>query len=100
LEGEDIKMDARHHLQTKKKFKPKIHPEGNVGESSFMNILKLKLGAKVILIHNIDTPDCLTNGQMGILIGVIYTVDKKVDKLVVNFHSENAGGKKKKKSQE
>ena len=91
LTGEEIKVDARHHLATKKKFKPKIHAEGTVGESSFMNELKLKLGAKVILIHNIDTADCLTNGQMGTMMGVLYTVDKKEDKLVVKFHNKNAG---------
>ena len=97
LTGEEIKVDARHHLATKKKFKPKVHAEGTVGESSFMNELKLKLGAKVILIHNIDTADCLTNGQMGTLMGVLYTVDKKEDKLVVKFHNKNAGKNRRKK---
>jgi hypothetical protein len=97
LTGEEIKVDARHHLATKKKFKPKVHAEGTVGESSFMNELKLKLGAKVILIHNIDTADCLTNGQMGTVMGVLYTVDKKEDKLVVKFHNKNAGKNRRKK---
>ena len=97
LDGDEIKSEARHHLQTKKKFKPKIHPEGTVGKSSFMNILKLKLGVKVILIHNIDTADCLTNGQLGILMGILYTVDGEVDKLVVKFHNESAGKDKRKR---
>ena len=56
-----------------------------------MDRLKLKLGAKVILIHNINTLDCLTNGQLGILIGVIKADNINTDKLVIKFANENAG---------
>ena len=63
LSGELYEFKAINHLATQKNFKPKLHPEGTIGQTSFMNQLKLKLGAKVILIHNINTPDCLTNGQ-------------------------------------
>ena len=65
LRGELISMKATHHHATQKKYKPWIETkEGAVATTSFLNELKLKLGAKVMLIHNIDTVDCLTNGQM------------------------------------
>ena len=91
LPGEIILLDATNHLATQRKFKPKIHAEGTIGNSSFMNKLKLKLGAHVILIHNINTEDCLTNGQLGILIGVLEAADNHNNKLVVKFNNKNAG---------
>ena len=97
LQGEMLNIKATNHLATQKKFKPKIHAEGTIGNSSFMNELKLKLGAKVILIHNINTEDCLTNGQLGILIGVIEAEDNYIDKLVVKFKNNNAGKNTRKK---
>ena len=46
LPGEQFELQAINHLATQKKFKPKIHPEGTIGQTSFMNQLKLKLRAK------------------------------------------------------
>ena len=97
LPGETMVLNATNHLATQKQFKPTIHAEGTIGNSSFMNKLKLKLGAKVILIHNINTEDCLTNGQLGTLIGVLTTADNHIDKLVVKFNNENAGKNTRKK---
>ena len=92
LRGELISMKAIHHHATQKKYKPWIEPkEGAVATTSFLNELKLKLGAKVMLIHNIDTVDCLTNGQLGELIDVIKTKNEEVDKLVIKLQNETAG---------
>ena len=97
LPGELHELKATNHLATQKNFKPKIHLEGTIGQTSFMNQLKLKLGAKVILIHNINTSDCLTNGQLGILIGLIKSDNEHTDKLVVKFNNENAGKESRRK---
>ena len=91
LPGEQYEFKAINHLATQKNFKPKIHPEGTIGQTSFMNHLKLKLGVKTILIHNIDTSDSLTNGQLGILVGLIKSDKEHTDKLVVKFNNKNAG---------
>ena len=56
-----------------------------------MDILKLKKGCKLILIHNIDTPDRLTNGQLGKLRDMIKTEDGTVAKLIVEFKNESVG---------
>ena len=56
-----------------------------------MDTLRVKIGCKVILIHNIDTPDGLTNGQLGKIIHVIRTEDNGIAKVIVEFNNENVG---------
>ena len=85
-------MKARHYHPTQKKFKPFIdHKEGTIGTTSFQDNLRLKIGAKIIIIHNIDTSDSLTNGQLGVLVAVIKSKDGEVDKLIVKLQKKNAG---------
>ena len=64
-----------------------------MGNSSFMENLIVKIGCKVILIHNIDTADGLTNGQLGTLIDVIKTVDGSVAQFIIEFKNGNVGHK-------
>ena len=52
---------------------------------------RLLFGVRNILIHNIDTGDGLTNGQLGILTNIIYTTDGKPDKLIVNLQKSGVG---------
>ena len=62
LKGELLEIKAKHHHATQKKYKPWIEPkEGAVATTSFLDELKLQVGVKVMIIHNIDTVDCLTN---------------------------------------
>ena len=94
LDGNEICIKARHHLQTQRNYKPQIcKKEGTVGNSSFMENLIVKIGCKVILIHNIDTADGLTNGQLGTLIDVIKTVDGSVAQFIIEFKNGNVGHK-------
>ena len=56
----------------------------------------MKIGAKVMLIHNVDVPDMLTNGQLGTLKDVIRTDDKEHSKrniqiVVVELKDKKAG---------
>ena len=97
LSGDLYEFKAVNHLATQKNYKPKIHLEGTIAQTSFMNKLNLKLKAKVILIHNINTQDCLTNGQLGILTGLIKSDNDHTDKLIVKFNNENSGKESRKK---
>ena len=82
LKGELITSKASHYHATQRVFKPFIeHKEGAVGPTSFIDELNLKLGAKLIIIHNIDTADGLTNGQLGVLVAVIRTKDGKFEEV-------------------
>ena len=92
LKGKAIMLKAKHHHPTQKNYKPYIEPkEGAVATTSFLDEIILKIGANIIIIHNIATTDSLTNGQLGTLIDVIKTTDGKVDKLVVKLNNKSAG---------
>ena len=67
--------------------------EGAVASTVFLDELKRKIGAKVMIIHNIDTVDSLTNGQLGMLIDVLRTTSGDVDKLVIKLQNQTAGKK-------
>ena len=43
------------------------------------------------MIHNIDTADGLTNGQLGKLLEVIRSEDGSIAKIVIEFKNESAG---------
>ena len=91
IKGELIQIKAKHHHATQKKYKPWIEPkEGAVATTSFLDELKLKLSAKVMIIHNIDTADCLTNGQLGELVDIIKTTNGDVDKLIIKLQNQTA----------
>ena len=44
-----------------------------------------------MLIHNVNTADKLTNGQLGILVDVIKTKSGEAEKLVIKLHNKGAG---------
>ena len=94
LDGEKIIIKARNFLPTKKDYKPYVsQKDGAIGRTSFMDKLELKIGCKIILIHNVDTSDSLTNGQLGILRGTIRNNNGDIVKLIVEFANQNAGVK-------
>ena len=96
---EKARIMAKHHQETQKKYKPYISKkDGSVGSTSFMDELWLKLDAKVMLIHNIDIPDMLTNGQIGTLVDMIKCNDNQVELLVIKLVNKKAGEMNRKKN--
>ena len=92
INGDEIILTAIHYHATQKKFKPFIEKkEGAIGTTSFLDEIKVKIGSKIILIHNIDTSDGLTNGQLGTILSIIGTTEGKPDKLVIQLKNPEAG---------
>ena len=92
IPGKLYKIKSVNFDSSRKDFSPKINEkDGSVGTTPFQDILCLKIGAKIIVIHNVDTLDKITNGQLGVLVDFIQTKDDKIDKLVVKLKNESAG---------
>ena len=84
LPDNDIFIKAIHHHSTQAKYKPRIcKKEGTVGNTSFIDNLRVKIVCKLILIHNIDTAYGLTNGQLGKFLNIIRNDDGSIAKLIV-----------------
>ena len=98
MPGEETVIKARTFQSNNKAFKPNINPkDGTITGTGFMNELRLKPNTKVMLIKNIDTPDGLTNGQTGELIGMKKQTiegpdpETRVTSLIVRFDREAVG---------
>ena len=92
LPGKIVRLSATHHHQTRKSFKARIDArDSSVGTTQFVDKLILRENAKVIIIHNIDTLDSLTNGQLGVFVDATATSTGAVDKLVIKLHNSKAG---------
>ena len=100
LDGELFIIEAKHHHATQAKYKPKIDSrDGTVGSTSFEDKLKVKINAKVMIIHNIDTADGLTNGQLGKLVKIVRTTKGEIDKLIVKLNNPKPGHKNRSNNQ-
>ena len=85
-------LKAKHFSETQEKFKPNIDKkDGGVGKTALQNEILVRIGAKIMIVHNIDTVDMLTNGQRGELVAVLDSKDGKPDKLVIKLVDRRAG---------
>ena len=65
------KFQATHVHPSCRNFIPIVTKEGLVNETPFLDKLNVREGAKIMIIHNIDISDGLTNGTTGTVVGFI-----------------------------
>ena len=84
-------------MQLKLNTNPKLTQE--MGSTSFEDKLKVKINAKVMIIHNIDAADGLANGQLGKLVKLVKTTKGEIDKLIVKLNNPKPGHKNRSNNQ-
>ena len=88
IEGELFTIKARNMSKTVKKFK--TTKAGCIQNTPFLKELNLKIGAEVVLVHNVNTLDGLTNGARGVLVAV-ERKEGTVKRLAIKFHNPSHG---------
>ena len=89
IEGPLIIIKAKTSSRTVRTF-PTNKSTGCIMNTPFMDVLRLKIGCKVVLVHNVDTLDGLTNGCRGVLVDVEKRGDT-VQRLVVQLDNPEHG---------
>ena len=88
IDGKLFTIKAKTYSRTVKKFH--TNNAGCVKNPPFQAVLKLKIGCEVVLVHNIDTIDGLTNGCRGVLVDVEMS-GEAVKRLLVKLHNPDHG---------
>ena len=82
--------------QSNKAIKPPIEASGAIRNTPLQRTLKVKIGARVMLTHNLDTCDSLTNGTFGEIIDIELNKMNQVKRLIICFDNENSGKERRK----
>ena len=95
IDGQLFTIKAKNASKLVKTFK--TNNAGCIKNTPFQAVLKLKIGAEVVLVHNVNTLDGLTNGCRGVLVDVEQT-GEAVKRLVVRLHNPNYGSQQREKN--
>ena len=88
LKQPEVSISAKVFMPVGRKYHQNLN--GQIDDTGFMSVLRVKKGAKVMIIKNIDTLDCLTNGAMGIIKEII-SRNSEVYCLLIKFADEKIG---------
>ena len=85
-------------IECSESYSPTITSYGTVDSTSFMKMLKVKVGARVMLIWNVSIWDKLVNGMTGDVIEILFNyrhvdgvLQRTVKAIVVKFDDESVG---------
>ena len=96
LPGELIELKAAVYSNTRGSFKPKIDNAGMIKGTTLKFNLLLKKGCRVMLSHNLDVCDGLTNGAMGTAVDFKRDPKGKIKFVLVKFDNEDCGRERRK----
>ena len=60
-------------------------------ETTLMDVLKIKVGLRVRLCHNVDVQDMLSNGQDGVIEEIVTDTESNVHLVIVKFDDARVG---------
>ena len=88
IDGQLYIIKAKNSSKTVTTFK--TNNAGCIMNTPFMAVLRLKVGCEVVMVHNVDTLDGLTNGCRGVLVDVEKR-GEAIRRLVVKLHNPEHG---------
>ena len=65
--------------------------KGTIADTEFLEVLNIKVGARCMIIDNMDITDDLVNGQCGTVVGIERNNKGEVFCIFVNFDDESCG---------
>ena len=77
---------------------PRKDNNGTIFNTPLQLNLNLKIGAKVMLIYNVDVMDSLTNGTIGHVVGFETNPQGSVTTILVHFENDKSGRELRKKN--
>ena len=57
-------------MQTPKNYKANVKQHGQIDNTQFLKKLKSKIGARVMIISNIDIKNSLVNSSLGVILDI------------------------------
>ena len=98
IDEEKYVIDSINKHTTQKEFKPRTDASGAITGTPLQKTLEIKKGAKVMLTHNIDTADCLTNGAFGEVVGFKFDQACQIKEIHVKFYNDDCGRERRKRN--
>ena len=74
-----------------------ISDKKTVCDSEYLETFEFKVGARVMMVMNIDLDDDLYNGAGGTVVGYELNEKKEIDCIIINFDDETCGQNQRKK---
>ena len=90
IKGTEYILEAVVSSKSHKCVKTITERSGAVRNTPLQKTLKLKVGAKIMLTHNLDVNDSLTNGTFGEVIGFDFDRFGNIAQVNVHFSNEES----------
>lgn len=91
-----LQLETRSNAIEAVKFYPKgrkpfVKPDGRIEDLNVLDVLTIKVGARVVMVFNVNSIDDLVNGSTGTIIGLEYDSKNNVECIIVRFDKESSG---------